>query len=125
MGRVNLPYPTWVRLVRAVDKKYVCLGVVGGDHIRFGTPLMFLALCRRVQTFKDTYSFLAVTLDTSSRLLATVWTQSHLPFNSTSLLPVPKPLGESVSQSTSLCGGDHCARATVAGTIDLTHTHTM
>ena len=29
---------------------------------------MFLALCRRVQTFKDTYSFLAVTLDTGHLL---------------------------------------------------------
>ena len=50
-----------------------------------------------MHTFKDTYSFLAVTLDTSRRLLATVWTQTSLPFNSTTLLPVPKPLGGTTS----------------------------
>jgi cleavage and polyadenylation specificity factor subunit 1 len=47
----------------------------------------------RIATFKDNLGFMALTLDTSRKLHAVVWTQKGLPYDSFALTPVPKPLG--------------------------------
>ena len=60
-------------------------------------------LCSRIATFKDNFSFLAMTLDTSSKLHAVIWTQKGLPYDSLLLLPVPKPLGMCVCVCVCVC----------------------
>ena len=55
--------------------------------------IVLLLFFSRIATFKDNLGFMALTLDTSRKLHAVVWTQKGLPYDSFALTPVPKPLG--------------------------------